>query len=116
MVLNLGNLHLDVATVYSNIGDVYFSTKKLGEAGISYDNALKIRWSELTSVENNIRKDPRIIRLLERISIIDMAKMTMELEDIDIGDVRQYNSDDDDHFLDDDSYQKLKEDTKTSLH
>lgn len=75
MVGHLGTFHLDVATVQSNIGDVYAATDELELARMYYDQALEVRWSE---IGNN---DPKTTRLLERIAAIDMAETTKNLSE-----------------------------------
>mmetsp|Transcript_6492 Transcript_6492/g.7436 ORF Transcript_6492/g.7436 Transcript_6492/m.7436 type:complete len:441 (+) Transcript_6492:99-1421(+) len=111
MVLKLGNFHLDVATVYSNIGDVYFATDRLEEAEISYDLALKTRWSVIG--DNKDRKnDPRVVRLLERISTIEMVRMTQES---DAGRRKVRADSDEVYFPHVDSYKKLNNDMRQSV-
>jgi len=64
---NLGMNHPDVATVISNMGDVNLALKKKREALDHYRVALGIRWNAFGE------KDPRTMRLLEKIARIEVG-------------------------------------------
>merc|ERR1712176_1462261 len=70
LIDNLGYHHLDVATVYSDIGDVYVSTQRLALAIQNYKESLTICWSQLGSNHS------KVIMLLEKISTIEMTNMS----------------------------------------
>mmetsp|Transcript_24680 Transcript_24680/g.27252 ORF Transcript_24680/g.27252 Transcript_24680/m.27252 type:complete len:234 (+) Transcript_24680:331-1032(+) len=72
------NYQLNIATIHSNIGDIYLATDQLVAARINYHRALEIRWLELG--DTNIT-DTRVIRLLERIARIDMSDVTQKLRE-----------------------------------
>lgn len=67
MQANLGIDHPDVATVISNMGDVNLALKRRGEALDRYRVALDIRWNAFGE------KDPRTMRLLEKIARIEVG-------------------------------------------
>ena len=67
MQANLGVDHPDVATVISNMGDVNLALKKKNEALDHYRLALDIRWNAFGE------KDPRTMRLLEKIARIEIG-------------------------------------------
>ena len=62
----MGTTHGDVATVHSNIGDVYMAQGEVEKAHDQYKEALNIRWMRFDE------HDPRVIRLLEKIAGIEM--------------------------------------------
>ena len=67
MKANLGGNHQDVATVMSNIGDVYLA-KGIQETSLQYYRlALTIRWDKFGE------KSPRVVRLLEKISNLEIG-------------------------------------------
>ena len=72
---NLGSQHLDIATVFSNIGDVYMAQARRQEAHDQYKEALTIRWMHLDE------HSPKVMRLLEKIALIEMNQEILESYD-----------------------------------
>mmetsp|Transcript_31222 Transcript_31222/g.73544 ORF Transcript_31222/g.73544 Transcript_31222/m.73544 type:complete len:172 (+) Transcript_31222:122-637(+) len=71
MKANLGDNHPDVATVMSNIGDVYLAQGNKESSLKYYRMALAIRWEAFGG------KSPRVVRLLEKISNLEMGNGMM---------------------------------------
>jgi len=93
MMSSLGPLHLDVGTVHSNIGDVHWAqsgdSKSAEGQSVSqeefyqasrnsalrhYRQSLEIRWEELHD-----HRDPKVIRLLEKIAALEMGESFLAL-------------------------------------
>jgi tetratricopeptide (TPR) repeat protein len=75
MTAVLGAEHLDVGTVVCNIGDVYSATALAEQALEQYRRALPIRWKHLGP------KDPKVVRLMEQISSLEMGRLPVPAED-----------------------------------
>jgi hypothetical protein len=65
MRARLGDDHVDVGTVISNIGDVNNALKRKSEALENYRAALKIRWTNLGA------RDPKVVRLMQQIAYLE---------------------------------------------
>jgi hypothetical protein len=75
MTAQLGREHLDVGTVICNIGDVYCAVGETKEALEQYRRALPIRWKNLGP------NDPKVVRLMEQISSLEMGRLPQKEED-----------------------------------
>ncbi len=90
---HLGSYHLDVGTVYSNLGDVYWAQRNGPLAVEHYRRALEIRWYHLGE------HDPKVVRLLEKIALIELKETSLNLDDSAAGPDGGYHdtdTDDDD--------------------
>lgn len=90
---HLGTHHLDVGTVYSNLGDVFWAQRNGPLAVEHYRRALEIRWYHLGE------HDPKVVRLLEKIALIELKETSLNLDDSAAGPDGGYHdtdTDDDD--------------------
>ena len=102
MTAQLGSEHLDVGTVICNIGDVYCATGVTVEALEQYRRALPIRWKNLGP--NN----PKVVRLMEQISSLEMGILPQKEED-------HLSDSEGEEFAEEDKqrHSKFKEDLRT---
>ena len=71
---HFGLEHLDICVVSSNIGDVFYQLGQWRQASAEYRAALRLRWIILGN------KDPKVVRLMERLAETEMRTLNSENE------------------------------------
>jgi tetratricopeptide (TPR) repeat protein len=105
MTARLGSEHLDVGTVICNIGDVYCATGGRNEEALEqYRRALPIRWKSLGP------NDPKVVRLMEQISSLEMGRHPLQKEDFL---PEECFAEEDNYFNEEDNVTEFKTDLRT---